>query len=194
MSVQTLIPPIENEVQTRPVTGEELYQMGNIGRSELVKGEIIQMAPTGFMHGRVEHRIARALDVFLREHKIGEIISGEVGVYIRRNPDTVRAPDVAFISNERIAKVKSKSYLDTAPELVVEVLSPDDAWSDLMEKLDEYFSIDVKLVWVADPRQRQVYVYRSATEVQRFTANEMLTGGDVLPDFNVLVADLFVSE
>jgi Uma2 family endonuclease len=193
MSTQTLNPPIEID-QANPITGEDLYKMGNIGPSELVKGEIVRMTPTGFMHGRVEHRIARALDAFLVEHKLGEIISGEVGIYTGRNPDTVRAPDVAFISNERIAKVKSKSYLDTAPELIVEVLSPDDPWSELMEKLDEYFSIGVKLVWVADPRKRQVYVYQSATKVQRFDVNNTLTGGDVLPGFGVAVADLFVNE
>lgn len=194
MAVQILPKQADVADQHEPITGEELFKMGNLGRSELVKGEIVRMTPTGFMHGRVEHRIARALDAFLIEHNLGEIISGEVGIYTGRNPDSVRAPDVAFISNERIAQVKSKSYLDAAPELVVEVLSPDDPWSELTEKLDEYFSIGVKLVWVADPRKRQVYVYRSSIDVQRFTVTETLTGGDVLPGFSVAVANLFVSE
>lgn len=93
-----------------------------------------------------------------------------------------------------MAQVKSKSYLDVAPELVVEVMSPDDAWSDLMEKLDEYFICGVKIVWVADPRTRQVYAYHSVTNVERFTEKDTLTGGDVLSGFSVSIAELFASE
>jgi Uma2 family endonuclease len=180
--------------QAPPTTGDELYRMGDLGRTELVKGEIVRMSPTGFTHGRIENRIGRVLGNFVLKQALGEVVSGEVGIYTGRNPDTVRAADVAFISNERMAQVKSKSYLDVAPELVVEVMSPDDAWSDLMEKLDEYFTCGVKTVWVADPRTRQVYAYHSVTNVERFTEKDTLTGGTVLPGFSMSVAELFASE
>ena len=193
MAVQALPASVAIE-QSPPVTGEELYRMGDLGRTELVKGEIVHMSPTGFTHGRIENRIGRVLDNFVVKQSLGEVVSGEVGIYTGRNPDTVRAADVAFISTERIAQVKSKSYLDVAPELVVEVLSPDDAWSGLMEKLDEYFASGVKVVWVADPRTRQIYVYHSMTSVERFAEQGTLTGGDVLPGFSVLVAELFASD
>ncbi len=193
MAVQALPTSVTIE-QSRPVTGEELYHMGDLGRAELVKGEIVRMSPTGYTHGRVESRIGRILGNFVLAHTVGEVVSGEVGIYTHRNPDTVRAADVAFVSSDRMAQVKSKSYLDVAPELVVEVLSPDDAWSDLMEKLDEYFTCGVKVVWVADPRTRQVYVYRSVTSVERFTEKDNLSGAEVLPGFDVPVVELFAVE
>ena len=84
--------------------------------------------------------------------------------------------------------------LSKSPELVVEILSPDDRWSDVMEKLEEYFEIGVQAVWVADPRACSVYVYRSLTDVQRFAAEDELPGGDVLPGFSVPVKELFATE
>ncbi len=176
------------------ITGEQLYRMGDIGPSELIEGFIVHRQPATYLHAQVAGKVAAALHDFVRQHELGHVMIGGVGVYTRYNPDTVRAMDVAFISYECLAKMTSQSYLDVAPELVVEILSPDDKWSDLMEKLDEYFSIGVKAVWVADPRTRQVYVYQSVTSVERFTEKDTLTGSDVLPGFSVPVAELFVSE
>ncbi len=193
MAVQTL-PTLQADVDKKLITGEELYRMGDLGRTELVKGEIVYMSPTGYLHGNIETNFSVALKAFVKQQKAGRVLSGEVGIYTRREPDTVRAADVAFVSNERMAQVKSQSYLDVAPELVVEVMSPDDKWSDLMEKLDEYFSVGVKMVWVADPRKRQVYVYRSVTAVERYSEQETISGGDVLPGFTVSVAELFLVE
>ncbi len=193
MAVQALPTSVTTE-SAPPVTGDELYRMGDLGRTELVRGEIVRMSPTGFTHGYIESNFAAVLKTFVQQQKTGRVSSGEVGIYTGRNPDSVRAADVAFISNERMAQVKSQSYLDVAPELVVEVLSPDDAWSDLMEKLDEYFACGVKLIWVADPRLQQVYVYHAVTQVERFTMKDTLTGSDVLPGFSVPVAELFASE
>lgn len=173
------------------MTGEELFALGDIGRAELVKGELIRMAPAGHPHGYIEFNFGRILGNFISEHKLGRILGGEVGIYTTRNPDTVRGADVAFISNERLAQVQSHSYLDVAPELIVEVLSPDDSWSEVNEKLEEYFAVGVKMVWVADPRRQQVYVYHSLTEMERFTTDDTLSGGEVLPDFQVPVAELF---
>jgi Uma2 family endonuclease len=193
MAVQMMSPQVADADKT-PLTGEELARLGDIGRSELVKGEIVSMSPTGYVHGGIEVEIAATLRVFVRQHQSGRVFSGEVGIYTGRDPDTVRAADVAFVSNERMSQVKSQSYLDVAPELVVEVLSPDDRWSDLTDKLDEYFAIGVKVIWVVDPRRKQVYVYRSVTDVQRLAVEETLTGGEALPGFSVPVAELFASE
>jgi len=177
-----------------PITGEMLFKLGDMGRTELVKGEIIYLSPTGHLHGFLESNFDRVLGAFVYQHKLGRVFVGEVGIYTHRNPDTVRVADVAFISRERLAQVQSQSYLDVAPELIVEVLSPDDAWSQLMEKLEEYFTIGVQMVWVADPRRQQVYVYSSLTEVERFTMAEVLSGGKILPGFSVPVAELFAPE
>jgi Uma2 family endonuclease len=174
------------------VTGEQLLAMGDIGPCELVEGRIIRMSPTGFEHGGYEANVGEALNSFVRQHGLGRVVVGEVGIYTRRNPDTVRGADAAFISHERLAqRQKKRGFLDVAPELVVEVLSPDDAWSDVTQKLREYFAAGVKLIWVADPASRTVYAYRSVTDVREFTETDMLPGDEVLPGFIVPVARLF---
>lgn len=174
------------------VTGEELLAMGNIGPSELIEGRIALMSPTGDEHAGYESNFDEHLKAYVRRTKSGRVRVGEIGIYIRRNPDTVRAADVAFISNERYARREKKSgYLDVAPELVVEIMSPDDRWNDVTQKLREYFAIGVRLVWVADPSTRTVYAYRSLTDVREFSQADTLTGDDVLPGFSVPVADLF---
>jgi Uma2 family endonuclease len=121
----------------------------------------------------------------------GKVRVGEVGIYIRRDPDTVRAADVLYISNERYAGKRSSSYLDVAPELVVEILSPNDSWSNVAQKLRDYFSIGVKAIWVVDPEVRLIYAYRSMTAVREFTEQDELIEEEVLPGFHVPVAELF---
>jgi Uma2 family endonuclease len=173
------------------ITGEALAEMGDIGRCELVEGKIIMRSPTGWRHGNYESRFDHSLRSFVEERNLGKILVGEVGLYTQRNPDTVRGADVIFISNERLAQIKSASFLDVAPELVVEVMSPDDRWTEVKQKIREYFAIGVVLVWVADPTDKTVSVYRSLTEVQLFSENDTLSGEEVLPGFTVLVAALF---
>lgn len=178
-------------VEEKLITGEELFAMSDAELCELVEGKIVPMSPTGELHGGIENAFGTELRLFVRAHNLGKVRVGEVGIYIQRNPDTIRAADVLFISNERYAQKKSSSYLDVAPELVVEVLSPADSLSEVMQKLREYFSIGVQLVWIADPQAKIVYAYRSTTDVREFTADDELPGDDVLPGFAVKVAALF---
>ncbi len=173
------------------VTGEELLAMGNTGRCELVEGRIVMLSPTGSRHGSVEGNFYDALRSFVRPHHLGLVKVGEVGIYTHRRPDTVRGADVLYISKERAAELSGAAYLDVAPDLVVEVLSPDDRWNNIIQKLREYFAIGVRMVWVADPDSRRVSVYRSPTDVGEFTAGDSLSGDDVLPGFSVSVASLF---
>lgn len=166
--------------------------MGDIGRCELIDGRIVRMNPTNPWHGQIEVRIAAALEGFVRPRKLGRVLAGEVGLYTRRQPDRVRGADVLFITNETFQRRReSLAYLDVAPELVVEVLSPEDRVVDLNQKLREYFEIGVRLVWVADPKARVVHAYRSPTEVRGFDDTAQLTADDILPGFEVPVASLF---
>jgi len=181
------MPPKEKTL----VTGEELAAMGDIGPCELIRGEIVEMTPTGDIHGKIESAFDIAIGLFAHQHKLGHVRVGEVGIYTRRNPDTVRGADVVFISNERYAQRGSSVYLDVAPDLVVEVMSPDDRWSEVMQKLGEYFAIGVRLVWVADPATRSIYAYRSLDDVQHLDETAELSGGDVLPGFKMRVAEIF---
>lgn len=176
------------------VSGEELATLPDIGSAELVKGVIVHKMPTGRLHGFLEALIASLLFNFVYPRQIGQVLSGEVGIYTERNPDSVRAADVAFISNERLEKVQSHSFLDIAPELVVEIMSPDDRWSEIHEKLTEYFATDVLLVWIVDPKLEQIHVYRSLDDVTRLTKQDSLTANDILPDFSVPLTEIFVDQ
>jgi Uma2 family endonuclease len=186
--VQVLEQPV---IQTAAplVTGEELAEMGNIGRCELVEGEIIMLSPTGWRHGDFELQAGYALKSFVGERNLGKVLVGEVGIYTGRNPDTVRGADVIFISHARLAQAKSASFLDVAPELVVEVLSPDDRWMDVQRKLNEYFAIGVVRVWLVDPSTRSVSVYRTPTEMRIVSTRDTLDGEDILPGFSVPVTE-----
>src|SRR5574337_1130638 len=116
--------------ETKLVTGEELLAMGDIGPCELSDGRIVIMSPAGDERGTIEFNLGSALKHFAREHKRGRVTGGEVGIYIRRNPDRIRGADIVFISKERGGDKPVKGFLQTAPELVVEIMSPDDRWQD----------------------------------------------------------------
>jgi Uma2 family endonuclease len=180
-----------SSVATRFVSGRELWEMGNIGPAELISGEIVYQMPTGRLHGRIESFIAALFLRYLLKNPIGEVYSGEVGIYTGRNPDSVRAADVVFISHPRLRQVQSDGYLEVAPDLVVEIMSPGDRWSDVHEKLEEYFAIDVQMVWVLDPKLKQIRVYRSPDDVIRLTRDNWLTAEEIMPGFRANVGSIF---
>lgn len=195
MAMQFQVPILEKPTRDRHlITGEELSAMNNIGPAELVRGEIIYYMPTNHLHGRIKALIAIAFGIYLRTNPIGTILTGEVGVYTRRNPDTVRGMDVAFISNERLQQVTSTSYLDVAPELIIEVMSPGDTWSEVNEKLAEYFEIGVQLVWVLDPRLKRTHIYRSLEDVSILRKGDILAGEDVLPGLEIPLSEIFPQD
>ncbi len=194
MSAQMIKTPVVAPQAAAPVTGEELFTMSNVGSAELIKGEIVHKMPTGRLHGFLEALIASLLVQFVFPRQVGQVLSGEVGIYTKRNPDSVRAADVAFISNERLQQIQSQSFLDVAPELIVEIMSPDDRWSEIHKKLTEYFAVDVTLIWIVDPKLEQIHVYRSLDDVTRLTKEDNLTGESILPEFSVSLTDIFVDQ
>lgn len=150
------------------------------------------MSPTGFPHGIAESTIASILNAFVRPRKRGYVLTGEVGIYTKRNPDSIRAADVAFISRARYAQLRvSKGFLDVAPELVVEVLSPDDRWEQTMQKMSEYFAVGVQSVWIVAPLLQEIHVYHSLTDTRLFTMGETLSDEAVLPGFTASVEEIF---
>jgi Uma2 family endonuclease len=140
----------------------------------------------------IESNLDEALRAHVRARGLGKVLVGEVGVYTQRDPDRVRAADVIFISSERYARwTRPRGFLDVPPDLIVEILSPSDRSIDTLQKLREYFAIDVRLVWVVDPDARIVYAYRSPTDVREFRETDELPGDEVLPGLRVPVAGLF---
>jgi Uma2 family endonuclease len=176
------------------ISGEELFRQPDSGACELVEGKIVPMTPTGYLHGAVEARLAARLLAWAEAEGRGRVLAGEVGIYVRRAPDTVRAADVVFLSEERFARCTSAGYLDVAPELVVEVLSPEDRWSGtrgVQEKVAEYLAAGVVAVWIVDPRARRVLIHRAAAAAEVFERAETLADPALLPGFALPLADLF---
>ncbi|GIK43363.1 MAG: restriction endonuclease [Chloroflexota bacterium] len=173
------------------ITGEELLAMGDIGPCELIDGRIVPMSPTGGEHAYIEFYLGSEISNFVQPKKLGWVLGGEVGIYTRRQPDRVRGADVAFISKNRSPRRPTRGFLEVAPELVVEIMSPDDRWQDVQQKLEEYFSIGVEWVWIVEPENRAIYVYRSGTEAQKFGEDDIIQGEGVLAGFSLSVANLF---
>ena len=177
--------------EIRLITGEELLAMGDIGPCELIDGRIVPMTPTGAEHGSVEINLSSELAVYVRRHGIGWVLGGEVGIYTRRDPDRIRGADIAFISRERAPDGPPKGFLDVAPELIVEIISPGDRWQDMRLKIQEYFTIGVQQVWVVEPENRSVLVYRSAAEVRTLLESDVLVAEGLLEGFSLPVATIF---
>ncbi len=152
------------------------------------------MPPTGWPHARAEVKRQLKASAVRRGKRAWYRPRGEAGIVIRRDPDTLRGADVAYISRERLARACSQGYLDVAPELIVEIVSPNDRWTDLTAKLEDYFSIGVDLVWVVDPQRRRVSCYRSPTDLALLGPGDTLTAEPILPGFMLPVSELFGSD
>ena len=178
---------------TQLMTAEELLSMPDDGfRYELVEGELRRMSPAGHHHGRIGMVLALALGQYVRDKKIGSTYLAETGFKLKTNPDTVRAPDVSFIRQERVEQIgNTEGFWPGAPDLAVEVNSPKDTVNEVEEKVQEWLSAGTRLVWVVSPKLRVVTVYRSLTDIVTLTEKDTLNGGEVVPGFQFPVADLF---
>ena len=175
------------------MTAEELFELPDDGgRSELVAGEIIYMVPTGAVHGVVTARVSYLIQEYAIAHRTGVCCGAETGFILQRGPDIVRAPDVAFVAEERIPEAGiPKTYWPFAPDLAVEVVSPSDRLTDMNAKIAEYFAAGTRLVWLVEPAARVVHSYRSPHDIEVIGADGDLSGGDVLPGFRSAVRRLF---
>ena len=174
------------------MTGEELLRKPWMNPCELVGGRIVRMTPANPTHGRIEVNVAVALSRFVRTQNLGVVMAGEVGVFTTRNPDTVRAPDVLFLSHARDAgRTRRDGFLEVAPDLVVEILSPADRPDTVRRKLDEYLAAGVRLAWVIDPAARTVHVHPASGEPRSLAAGDILAGAGVLPGFALPLDEIF---
>ena len=180
---------------TKPITADELLAMPKDGyRYELAKGELIQMAPTGYEHGVRTVELTALLHTHIKANKLGVVCAAETGFLLSQDPDTVRAPDISFVSRERVEKAgKVKSYWVGAPDLAVEVTSPSDTVRGVEEKVAEWLEFGARLVWVVSPKLHTITVYRSLTDIVTLTEKDTLEGGDVVPRFSIKITEIFAS-
>ena len=176
-----------------PWTADELHLYE--GRCELIDGRIVPLSPPGGEHAVLSVGVAAPLATFVRAHKLGFVLGG-AGFVIRRNPDTVRAPDAAFLSFKRAGDRMSPSFLTCAPELVVEVVAPNDRRSEIDAKVQMWCEFGVDVTWVVDPRRREVRVVTRAADgsagpSRTLVVGDVLDGAPALPGFTLPVADVF---
>lgn len=177
----------------QPTTADDLLRMPDDGfRYELVRGELRKMSPAGHKHGRFSANVTSSLGPHVRTNNLGAVFAAETGFWISSDPDTVRAPDVAFVSKKRLDEVGDvEGYWPGAPDLVVEVISPSDTYTEVEEKVLEWLDAGARMVVVVNPRKRAVTVYRSLTDIVVLTESETLDGGDVVPGWLMAVRDIF---
>lgn len=148
------------------------------------------MSPAGSEHGMIVITIGAILRDFVKASGLGVVMGGDPGFHIAHDPDTVRAPDVAFLRASRVGGGLPKTFFSGPPDLAVEVLSPDDRPGEVSAKTQDWLDAGVVAVWVVDPRTQTVTVH-DRRHVVRLDANDVLTGGDLLPGFSTPVADFF---
>lgn len=177
---------------TKLVTAEELLAMPDDGfRYELVRGELRKMAPAGRVHGKRGNRVNYSLSAHVYENDLGEVYLAETGFHLETDPDHVLAPDVAFVSREREeATPEAGGFFPGPPDLVVEVISPNDRYTEVAWKVAEWLAAGVRMVVVVNPRNRTVQAH-TPVGVTELTESDTLDGGDVVPGWRLAVADIF---
>jgi Uma2 family endonuclease len=183
-------------VDQQLMTADDLLRMPYDGmRHELVRGELRTMPPGGWGHGKRSSKLDRSLGNHVEAHGLGEVATNETGFLLTTNPDTVRAPDVAFVCRERLLEADpERGYYPGAPDLAVEVISPNDLYTEVEEKVAEWLAHGTRLVFVVNPRQRTVAVHRPGRDVRILGIDDSLDGEDVVPGWTLAVRDLFAQS
>ena len=149
------------------------------------------MSPSGSLHAIVVATLGGILYDFVKSRKLGWVFGAEGGFLIRRDPDTVRAPDAAFVSAERMPASVPAGFFPGPPDLAVEVLSPFDRASDVIAKVSDWLETGCRKVWVIDPETRSIAVYSPKAEMRMLHYSDVLNGEDVLPEFQIAVRNIF---
>jgi len=180
-------------VATHPLTADELLTLPDDGmRHELLRGELTNVVPPGYRHGRVVAAVAAKLEQHVAARGLGHVLAGDPGFHLSSDPDTVRAPDVAFVAQARVdALGVPDGFWPGAPDVAIEVVSPGDSYSDLQEKALEWLAAGARLVLVVDPRRRTVTAYRSADRIVELSAGQVLDASDGVPGWSISVEELF---
>jgi Uma2 family endonuclease len=159
---------------------------------ELVRGMLVREQGPGQLHGRLQSRIAYHLEKYHDDRDRRGAVIVSAGFVLAEQPPTVRIPDIAYVSDERIPPARyAERWWRIGPDLVVEVASPSNTWSEIQRKVSDYFASGTRIAWVVDPATRTVTVYRPGQIAARLEEKDELSGEDVLPGLRIRLADLF---
>lgn len=175
------------------LTAEEFSRLRDDGRPlELVNGRIVEMNRPFTSHGYFLARVTILLGQYVEQHGLGRVVGGDAGVVTHRDPDSVRGPDVAYYSFNRIPRGPLPSgYWPASPELVIEIRSENDRWDDVAQKAAEYLQADVLVVAVIDPTEKRVHLFSAGREMVSLNVDQLLTFPDLIPGFELVVGRLF---
>ncbi len=172
-------------------TAEDLLRFREPGKTaELLRGVLIVREPPGTGHGARAARLTLRVGTFVERHDLGQVFAQDTGFKIERDPDTVRAPDVAFVARERLGRIPDEGYADFAPDWVAEILSPSDRPGEVLEKVGQWLGAGVRLVWVVDHVRRDARIYRADGTMSTVEPDGELDGEDVLPGFRCPLRDI----
>jgi Uma2 family endonuclease len=172
-------------------TAEDLAHFDEPGKTaELVRGVLVVHEPPSTRDGDRAARLTVRLGAFVERESLGSVFAQDTGFQIERNPDTVRAPDLAFVARDRLAAIGEEGYGELAPDLVVEILSANDRPGAVLDKVGQWLSAGVRLVWVLDPVRQLTRVYRADGTVSIVEHDAYLDGEDVLPGFRCPLTEI----
>lgn len=173
------------------MTAEQLLDVDIRGKQvELVRGRLVVKEPPGYLHATVVARLAAELVHYVRAQNLGQVVAGDPGFTLARNPDTVRAPDLAFVQRARVPDPLPVAFAEFAPDLAVEVLSPHDRPGETLSRVGDWLNAGTHLVWIVDPARRQARVYRQDGTQAVLSDTEELVGEDVIPGFACSIASV----
>jgi Uma2 family endonuclease len=176
----------------RRITVEEFATHPSDKWSELVRGEVRLNPPPATRHGFVALRVALLLNQHVSSRALGAVFANGTGFELPHLEATVRGPDVSFVHRDQLPEGGiGEGWLNVAPDLVVEVLSPSESASDIEEKVSDYLTAGTRLIWIVDPDKRRVSVFTADGQARWLGDGATIDGGDVLPEFAAQVADFF---
>ena len=181
------------KAKQKPWTADELCRLPEGWRYEIDEGELVIMSPAGHRHANIITNVVLLVGAFVKAHKLGKVDTGELGVYLHHDPESLRGIDIAFYSNERLARVgKEVGFLDVPPDLAVEVHLPDER--DMQRKVQQYLTAGVRSVWVIDPRKRTLTQHRPGEEPAVVAERDATVQEPVLPGFECKLREMFGEE
>lgn len=181
---------------TQRMTAEEFYDWTNRPENgskhhELERGEVIEVSRPGELHCLVCGNVTRILGNYTFQRRKGYVLSNDVGIIWERNPDTVRGPDVVLYAHSLRYQDLNPKFYEDIPTLAVEVKSPNDRMNRITRRIAQFLKWGVSLVWLLDPEDRTLAIYRRDSLPQVLEEDEELTGEAILPEFRCRVADFF---